>query len=390
MIENAEPYAPLNGADNVIPFPGSENIRMAASEAPDVCLAEGVVVPKDAAAFLREYQPISYTIGGILPSNSLYFLTSPKFHGKTIFMLAGMFAVALNRPELLGVDEVEPGHVAYIALENPTDTRMKMSACAYCHNIMLEELAERVTVIDQRTSTKDVFEQLKLATQLRGPLQAVFYDTFQAGFTGATGFNDNLDMRNFTLELRTLTQLPGSPSVLVAAHPTKNAGEGGLEPYGGGAVLNEADGNLTLWKDERGLRLHFLNKLRGPNFDPRYFRIEMLCTDAIVDNKGRQIELPVCRPMSEETVEQRQAARAATNADILRSFADDPTASERDRAGHIGVSRSTLQRRIRKLAAKKFLEEGADGQYRLAKKGREEISHIGLRRSPSEGLENEE
>jgi hypothetical protein len=282
---------------------------------------------KDGAAFIREYEPISYSIGGILPSGSLYFLTGPKSHGKTIFLLASMFAVALNRPELIGVDEVEPGHVAYVALENPTDIRMKMAVFAYCFNIMPdEELDRRITIIDQRMPTKEILEQLKLAAERKGPLRAVFYDTFQAGFAGAVGFNDNLDMRNFTVELRTLTQLPGGPSMLVAAHPCKNAGEGALEPYGGGAVLNEADGNLTLWKDDRGIRLHW-NKVRGPNFEPRYFRTEMLSTPDIVDNKGRQILLPVCRPMSEEAAEQRQNAKDAINAKILRFFADDPKTS---------------------------------------------------------------
>jgi hypothetical protein len=34
----------------------------------------------------------------------------------------------------------------------------------------------------------------------------------------------------------------------VSAHPIKNASENALVPYGSGAILNEVDGNLTLWK----------------------------------------------------------------------------------------------------------------------------------------------
>src|SRR5262245_62015671 len=36
---------------------------------------------------------------------------------------------------------------------------------------------------------------------------------------------------------------------LVAAHPIKNAPEDNLLPYGSDAILNEVDGNLTLWKN---------------------------------------------------------------------------------------------------------------------------------------------
>jgi hypothetical protein len=330
---------------------------------------------KDGVAFMREYAPISYTINGTLPSASLYFLTGPTGHGKTVLLLACMFAIALNRPELIGVDEVEPGHVAYVALENPTDIRMKMTACAFAFNVVPEQLAGRVTVIDQRMPTKEICDQLTIAAEQKGPMQAVFYDTFQAGFDGASGFNDNLDMRDFTVQLRMLTQLPGRPSVLVAAHPCKNAGEGSLQPYGGGAVLNEADGNLTLWKDDKGMRLHW-SKVRGPHFEPRFFRIEMLCTPDVVDNKGRQISLPVPFPMTEEAAEQKQEARAANDVDILRSFDEDPTANETARAITLAMKGQTLQFRVKKLAEKKFLELGADRKYRLTTKGRKELRHI--------------
>jgi hypothetical protein len=344
---------------------------------------------KDGAAFLLEYVPISYSIGGILPAGSLYFLTGLKGHGKTVLLLAAMFAVALNRPELLGVDEVEPGHVAYVAFENPIDIRMKMAAAAFAFNIPLEQLVGRVTIIDERMKPNELFEQLRIAAERRGPLQAVFYDTFQAGFGFNGGdFNDNAMMLNFTVELRKLTQLPGGPSTLVAAHPCKNAGEASLEPYGGGALLNEADGNLTLWKDEKGVRLHW-NKVRGPNFEPRYFRIEMLCTPDIVDNKGRQVLLPVCRPSSEEAVEERQADKGETDARILASFADEPKASVRDRQALLGVTRSTLHRRTQELAKKGFLAKGADGAFRLTKKGREEIPHLNLKKPAEKGRDDD-
>jgi hypothetical protein len=89
----------------------------------------------------------------------------------------------------------------------------------------------------------------------------------------------------------------------VAFHPTKNADEGELIPYGGGSTYNEVDGNLTLWKDGT-IKLHH-NRLRGPEFEPRFFRIEQLSCPDIVDKGGRQILLPVLRPITELDVEER-------------------------------------------------------------------------------------
>jgi hypothetical protein len=43
-----------------------------------------------------------------------------------------------------------------------------------------------------------------------------------------------------------------------------------------------------------------------------------------------------------------------------------------------------LQRRERKLKADKFLAEGVDGQYRLTKKGREEIALLFPEKAPED------
>jgi hypothetical protein len=162
---------------------------------------------------------------------------------------------------------------------------------------------------------------------------------------------------------------------LVAAHPTKNAAEDSLIPYGGGASINESDGNLTLWSDNASIKLYW-NRVRGPEFNPRYFRIEKLSSPDIIDNKERQILLPVCRPMSEEAAEQRQEAKGATNLEVLKSFVSDPADTERERALRLGLVRSTLQYRLKSLVKKGYLEEAADGKHRLTPKGRKEILHL--------------
>jgi hypothetical protein len=67
--------------------------------------------------------------------------------------------------------------------------------------------------------------------------------------------------------------MPGRPAVLVATHPTKHADETNLLPRGGGAFLNEVDGNLCRWADaeQAGTSLHWQGKFRGMTFIPIQF-----------------------------------------------------------------------------------------------------------------------
>jgi hypothetical protein len=71
----------------------------------DAAVIQAPFVPKykNLAAFIREYQPISYTLEGILPSGVFYFLTARRSTGKTAFLVAALFAIILGNDELLGV-----------------------------------------------------------------------------------------------------------------------------------------------------------------------------------------------------------------------------------------------------------------------------------------------
>ena len=67
-----------------------------------------------------------------------------------------------------------------------------------------------------------------------------------------------------------------------------------------GAILNEVDGNLTLCKKSTGLTtLHWQGKLRGVEFEPALFRIEMAHSPEVIDIKGRLVELPVLKPATD-------------------------------------------------------------------------------------------
>jgi hypothetical protein len=328
---------------------------------------------KGIADFLREYEPINYTIDGLLPGGSIYGVTAKRGAGKTAFLTSTALAVATGDEKILGL-EVEKGRVAYIILENPTDFRMKLSVTAFLLGIDVQAINDRLVILDMRLPHAQIMELLKRDADRFGPFQLACYDTFQAGFAGAN-FNDNADTLKHAQSLREFTTLPGKPSTLVACHPIKNAVRDNLEPYGGGSTMNEFDGNLTLWNDGGSIELSH-NKVRGPEFEPLHFRIEKIGSPDILDNKGRQPLLPVMRRVSEQAVEDKRKVEVNKDAALLLAMADDPTATQRDLAAKLKIGQATVNRKQEAFIKDKLIIKAVDGAFRFTKKGNAEVETL--------------
>jgi RecA-family ATPase len=175
---------------------------------------------KTAAAFCSEYVPLSYAVEPLIRSRSLYTLTAKTGAGKTALLVAAGLAVSAGRCDILGAD-VEQGRVAYLAFENPDDVRMRLMIAAFLLNVDVRDLAARLVVLDVRTKPEEVFAKLAAASE-SGNFSLVLADTFAAWFDGKD-INGNVQAGEFVRRVRPLTSLPGNPSVLVAAHPTKGA-----------------------------------------------------------------------------------------------------------------------------------------------------------------------
>jgi hypothetical protein len=300
------------------------------------------------AKFCAEYIPLAYIIEAIVRSGSIYTLTARTGAGKTAFNVIASLAVATGRPDLLG-REVTRGRVAYLACENPDDIRMRFKIAAYLLNIDLDELLESILIFDRRAKPEDIHAELaRLAKE--EPFALIIVDTLAAFFDGKN-INDAVEGGEFLRRLRPLTQIAGLPAVVVAAHPVKNAGEDNLVPYGSGAILNEVDGNLTLWKekDTGSISLHWLAKLRGLEFDSIPFRIELAGSPDILDAKGREVQLPTLRPASEQFAEERARVENETARALLRQLHDNPGGSQQDWANAIGCSKSLINRHLKGL-----------------------------------------
>jgi AAA domain len=208
-------------------------------------------------------------------------------------------AVVTGRQDLLGL-EVSAGRVAYLSYENPNDVQMRFGVAAHRLGIDPGVVGDKLMVMPYHASPEEVAAGLAemSAPERGGPFSLVIVDTLQAAFDGSD-FNQNKEVLDFTKRQRKLTRLPGGPVVVIAAHPIKNADKANLVPYGGGSILNEGDGNLTIWReDDDAIEVHWRGKWRGVNFDPKAFELEITTAPAIVDTKGRPVPTPVLRPLT--------------------------------------------------------------------------------------------
>lgn len=330
---------------------------------------------KTAARFCGEYVPLAYTVEALMRSASLYALTAKTGAGKTAFNVVVALAVATGRADILN-REVVKGRVAYLACENPDDIRMRFKIAAYILNIDLAEIGDRLIILDFRAKPEAVHAELKRLAE-QEPFALVIVDTLAAFFDGKN-INDAVEGGEFMRRLRPLTQIAGLPSVLVSAHPVKNASEDALVPYGSGAILNEIDGNLTLWKKtETGLvSLHWQGKLRGLEFEPVMFRFEVMGCPEILDAKGREVCLPTLRPSSDEAGEDREVSGADKDRALLAALVANPGRPIREYAIAISQAKTNVERRLARLQKQKLAEQTL-GKWAATKKGRDAVQPTG-------------
>ncbi len=147
-----------------------------------------------------------------------------------------------------------------------------------------------------------------------------------AYFTGDNK-NDNVEAGNYARELRKFVSLPGGPTVLVTCHPVKNAEQSNLIPRrGGGAFLNEVDGNLAC-VHTRGTRLVEVTthgKFRGPEFAPFSFKLVSATSDRLKDSKGRPVWTAFAAPVTDAEQAEMEKADYGNRNHLLYVMKSDP------------------------------------------------------------------
>jgi hypothetical protein len=168
------------------------------------------------------------------------------------------------------------------------------------------------------------------------PLSLIIPDSAAAFFPGDAE-NDNVQFGQYARILRTLTTCPGNPAVVALSHPIKNAGRDNLLPRGGGAFLNELDGNLTLWSEQLGemTTLHWQGKIRGPEFDPLTYRLKPVKTGH-KDKKGRDVSTIIAQPIDDIEASNEAAQTVANEDAVLKTLHSNSNASLAEIARNLG------------------------------------------------------
>jgi hypothetical protein len=271
------------------------------------------VLPR--GGFMRDFTPCDYLVDGILQRRFVYALTGQTGHAKSAIALLLAELVASAEPNaMFGRHRVEKGQVCYFVGENPDDIRMRLIGMASLRTD--DATKDRMFFVPGVFNIEAVFDRLYAEMAHYGNFDLIIVDTSAAYFFGDEELS-NTQMGAHARKLRRLTTLPGEPGVLVLCHPIKHVIEPAqLLPRGGGAFLNEVDGNLTAWKhDDCLIELHH-NKIRGPGFEPIALRLETIRTPKLTDAKGRMLP----------------TVRAAVITDTDEDLVKDKTRDDEDRA----------------------------------------------------------
>ncbi|QIO34652.1 AAA family ATPase [Bradyrhizobium sp. 1(2017)] len=328
------------------------------------------------AQFVRDFVPPDYVVDRIFQRRFCYSMTAKTGGGKTAAAMRLAAHVATGRP--MGSIQVEKGTVIYAAGENPTDVQARWLGVTQEMGIDPEavdvhfingvvKISENVTNIEAEVAAKGLKPFL------------IVVDTVAAYFEGDDD-NDNVQMGNYARLLRSMTKIPGGPCVLALAHPTKRAGDDDLIPKGGGAFLNEVDGNVALRRDGQVIAFEPLGKFRGPSFEPVHFELVTMQHPKLRDTKGRPIPTVVARPVSDIGIMERERATERDEDALLRAIDQHPRKSRRDIGKLLRMSDSRVYRLAQKLEQQKLIRSERSG-WTLTGTGQRELNAMDSRGS---------
>ncbi|ABA04890.1 RecA-family ATPase [Nitrobacter winogradskyi Nb-255] len=335
---------------------------------------------KSSAEFLEGFVPPDYILDGVLQRGFCYSMTAKTGTGKTAVAMCFSAHVATGR-SLNGLS-VSQGDVIYLAGENPTDIQMRWLGLTQEMRIDPQtvpvyflpgviSVSQNVAAIEQEVKERALQPML------------VVVDTAAAYFEGDNE-NDNVQQGNNARLLRSLTNLPGRPCVLILCHPTKRAADDDLMPRGGGAFLNEVDGNIALKANDTIIGAEVQGKFRGPAFSPLAFKLDAVREHPLLkDSKGRSIPTVIARAIGEGEMASNHATQERDENKLLRLLEQHPKASLQELATLLGgAGKSKVNRLVQKLIDTKLIRrEGR--KIVLTQIGQKELNDLEPVVSPS-------
>ena len=334
--------------------------------------------------FLAAGEAPVWVVEGIIQTSYLYALTAPTNHGKTAVSLVMALCIAAGR-EFAG-KRTRQGNVLILCGENQDGFRLRLQATMEAYKIALSEVRGRVWVLPQSTGLAYLLEQIKKDSASMGDLAFVLVDTSVSFFTGDNE-NDNQQAYSHARDLRELSLLPGKPAVMVNCHPASGAGKDmsreSCVPRGGSAFLNEIDTNLTVWSEGENAELHWMRKIRGPDFTPALFEYRAINLKV----HDQAVPTVVALHIDEVREKEMRAERRVQENRLLYAMLDNPEGTIRQwckeaefmiRTGiHAGQPQtSKCVRTLERLKEYKMVERSKRDGWVLTKLGKEEAGKI--------------
>jgi hypothetical protein len=325
--------------------------------------------------FADGYAMPEWLIDGVLQRGSFYGCTSLTQHGKTATWLFN--ACMIHEGRNLGGFKVAQGNVLILAGENPEDLKARMLGMRLAFNL------RTLPYVMPGAFLMDEVEADKLRRDIEAmamPLALILVDTASSFFPGDDD-NSNTQQGAYARSLRTLCGMPGYPAVVVNCHPVKNAGRDSLWPRGGGAFLNELDGNFTLWSEDLGeMTTLGFNKLRGPAFAPFSYKLKTVPTGRHYPN-GVSFDTIIAEPVDDFEAFNQSAQNISDDNAVLRILDVSPKLSLADIARQLMWSnakgeplKAKVQRAIQRLADDKLIvKHRRGGLWKATEKGKKEI-----------------
>jgi hypothetical protein len=331
----------------------------------------GVWQVQRADAFTADFVAPEYIIDGIIQRGRIYTLTAPTGSGKTAVMLYA--ATAISTGTTFCERDVEGGDVLFLAGENPDDVRARVIATMEFYSI--DPARCNLHFVAGTFSIRADLERLREEAAKLPNLILVIVDTFAAYFDGDDE-NSNAQALDFARVIRKVAAFDAKPAVIMPAHPVKNATRSNLSPKGGSSLLNEVDGNLTLWNDGGLLSLHWQGKFRGPEFEPLTFELVRHESAAICDVQGRLMPTVLAKPVLRMRALEIATANLSTEDKLLLSVKREPEISYAQRGVNIGLNHPQKVKRALEKMEKQKLVRRFRTNWELTKDGERAVEII--------------
>ncbi|WP_181893037.1 DUF977 family protein [Falsiruegeria mediterranea] len=321
---------------------------------------------RTAAAFAAGYVPFDYLLDGVIQTGRVQALTAFTGHGKTTTALH--LAIAIASGTSFAGHETLQGSVYFLAGENHDNTRVQYLAA--CHAQDIDPASLPIYWHEGPFAVGSDLQQVLNDVSDLPDLRLIVGDTHQAFFQGDSD-NDNMQMLEAARQWRPLTQrIASRPTVLIPTHPSgKTADRSNLVPRGGGAFLNEIDGNLTCWKDDNLVRLHWQGKHRGPDFLPVTMELKLFEDSRVVDAKNRPLAVPVLIETSAGKIRDKEAVQQIAERAILEVLKEQAKITQEQLAAATSIHKSTVKRRLDDLLDHGQIKRLGKSVYKLTKKG---------------------